>query len=184
MILWRRSAQAAGKKQRRLCTISEKWKLMLATVWSRASSRSKVGFFVAIGDPKLPTPQWVFAILTKKVNPIYVSNKSEQRNQLSCPTSPIGDRYLAFHSNGRGEFGIHAAPWPHWVKICAALSLCCVHMLNYHLLQLFELVDVGNSLEIRGSAPLITQLLRPHCLRLISRQACWLYRPVIGLRLP
>ena len=34
---------------------------------------------VAIGDPKTPTPQGEFAILTKKINPIYVSEKSGSR---------------------------------------------------------------------------------------------------------
>ena len=105
---------------------------------------------VAIGDPKTPTPQGGFSILTKKVNPIYVSNKSGQRQELSGPTSPIGDRYLAFHRNSRGEFGIHGTPWPHWVKTRAAVSLGCVRMLNDHVRQLFDLVDVGTSLEIRG----------------------------------
>jgi hypothetical protein len=31
---------------------------------------------VAIGDPKTPTPQGEFSILTKKIDPIYVSKKS------------------------------------------------------------------------------------------------------------
>ena len=105
---------------------------------------------VAIGDPKTPTPQGEFSILTKKIDPIYVSEKSGQRKELSGPTSPIGDRYLTFHRNGRGEFGIHGTPWPHWVKTRAAVSLGCVRMLNVHVRQLFDLVDVGTTLEIRG----------------------------------
>ena len=105
---------------------------------------------VAIGDPKTPTPQGEFSILTKKIDPIYVSKKSGQRKELSGPTSPIGDRYLAFHRNGRGEFGIHGTPWPHWVKTRAAVSLGCVRMLNVHVRQLFDLVDVWTTLEIRG----------------------------------
>ena len=105
---------------------------------------------VAIGDPKTPTPQGEFSILTKKIDPIYVSEKSGQRKELSGPTSPIGDRYLAFHRNGRGEFGIHGTPWPHWVKTRAAVSLGCVRMLNAHVRQLFDLVDVGTTLEIQG----------------------------------
>ena len=105
---------------------------------------------VAIGDPKTPTPQGEFSILTKEIDPIYISEKSGQRKELSGPTSPIGDRYLAFHRNGRGEFGIHGTPWPHWVKTRAAVSLGCVRMLNVHVRQLFDLVDVGTTLEIRG----------------------------------
>ena len=105
---------------------------------------------VAIGDPKTPTPQGEFSIHAKKIDPIYVSKKSGQRKELSGPTSPIGDRYLAYHRNGRGEFGIHGTPWPHWVKTRAAVSLGCIRMLNVHVRQLFDLVDVGTTLEIRG----------------------------------
>ena len=112
--------------------------------------RMRGSWSVAIGDPKTPTPQGEFSILTKKIDPIYVSEKSGQRKELSGPTSPIGDRYLAFHRNGRGEFGIHGTPWPHWVKTRAAVSLGCVRMLNVHVRQLFDLVDVGTTLEIRG----------------------------------
>ena len=101
----------------------------------------------------IPRPQRLrgeFSILTKKIDPIYVSEKSGQRKELSGPTGPIGDRYSAFHCNGRGEFGIHGTPWPHWVKTRAAVSLGCVRMLNVHVRQLFDLVDVGTTLEIRG----------------------------------
>ena len=104
---------------------------------------------VAIGDPKTPTPQGKFSLLIKQMNPIYVSEKSGQRKELSGPTSPIGDCYLFFHRNGRGEFGIHGTPWPHWVKTRAAVSLGCVRMLNVHVRQLFDLVDVGTTFEIR-----------------------------------
>ncbi len=78
---------------------------------------------VAIGDPKTPTPKGEFSILNKNVNPIYVTHKSGQRRELRGPSSPIGDRYMAFHRNGRGEFGIHGTAWPHWVQIRAAVSL-------------------------------------------------------------
>ena len=105
---------------------------------------------VAIGDPKTPTPVGEFAILNKKVNPVYITHKSGQRKELSGPSSPIGDRYLAFHRNGRGEFGIHGTPWPHWVRTRAAVSLGCVRMLNDHVRQLFEVVDVGTTVEIRN----------------------------------
>ena len=105
---------------------------------------------VAIGDPKTPTPKGEFAILNKKVNPIYVTHKSGQRRELRGPSSPIGDRYMAFHRNACGEFRIHGTAWPHWVQIRAAVSLGCVRMLNSHIRQLFDAVDVGKPLEIRS----------------------------------
>ena len=60
---------------------------------------------VAIGDPKTPTPKGEFAILNKKVNPIYVTHKSGQRRELRGPSSPIGNRYMVFHRNGRASLG-------------------------------------------------------------------------------
>ena len=60
---------------------------------------------VAIGDPKTPTPKGEFPILNKKVNPIYVTHKSGQRRELRGPSSPIGERYMAFHRNGRASLG-------------------------------------------------------------------------------
>ena len=105
---------------------------------------------VAIGDPKTPTPKGEFAILNKKVNPTYVTHQSGHRRELRGPSSPIGDHYMAFHRNGRGEFGIHGTAWPHWVQIRAAVSLGCVRMLNSHIRQLFDAVDVGTRLEIRS----------------------------------
>ena len=41
---------------------------------------------VAIGDPKTPTPNGEFAILNKKVNPIYVTHKSVSYTHLTLPT--------------------------------------------------------------------------------------------------
>ena len=78
---------------------------------------------VAIGGLKTPTPQGEFAIFTKQINPIYVSEQFGSCKELSGPTSPIGDRYLAFHHNDRGEFGIHGTPWSHLVMSRAAFSL-------------------------------------------------------------
>ena len=49
---------------------------------------------------------------------------------------------LGKQSNGRGEFGINGTAWPHWFQIRAAVSLGCVRMLNSHIRQLFDAVDV------------------------------------------
>ena len=57
---------------------------------------------------------------------------------------------MAFHRNGRGEFGIHGTAWPHLAQIRSAVSLGCVRMLNSLIRQLFNAVDVGTRLEIRS----------------------------------
>ena len=105
---------------------------------------------VAIGDPQTPTPKGRFSIVSKQVNPVYISTKGGQRRKLVGPSSPIGDRYLGFHRDGRGEFGIHGTPWPHWVRSRAAVSRGCVRMLNAHIRELFDDVEEGTPLRIQS----------------------------------
>ncbi len=42
-----------------------------------------------------------------------MTHKPGQRRELRGPSSPIGDRYMAFHRNGLGEFVTHGTAWPH-----------------------------------------------------------------------
>ena len=79
-----------------------------------------------------------------------MAHKSGQRRELRGPSSPIGDRYTAFHLNGLGEFEIYGTAWPHWIQSRAAVNLGCVRTLNGHIRQLLDAVDVGTRLEIRS----------------------------------
>ena len=103
---------------------------------------------VAIGDPKTPTPTGVFRVETKLVNPQYESTKSGQVHPVTGPKSPLGHRWIGFLQQGPDQFGIHGTPWPHWVKIRAAVSNGCVRMLNAHVQKLYELVEVGTPVRI------------------------------------
>ena len=103
---------------------------------------------VAIGDPKTPTPTGVFRVETKLVNPQYESTKSGRVHPVTGPASPLGHRWIGFLQHGPNQFGIHGTPWPHWVKIRAAVSNGCVRMLNAHVQKLYELVDVGTPVMI------------------------------------
>ena len=105
---------------------------------------------VAIGDAQTPTPKGTFTIVSKQVNPVYLSIKGGQRRELMGASSPIGDRYIGFHRDGRGDYGIHGTPWPHWVRSRAAVSLGCVRMLNAHIRELFDVVEEGTPLRIQG----------------------------------
>ena len=103
---------------------------------------------VAIGDPKTPTPTGVFQVENKRVNPQYQSTKSGRVHPVTGPSSPLGHRWIGFLQQGPNQFGIHGTPWPHWVKIRAAVSNGCVRMLNAHVQKLYELVDVGTPVKI------------------------------------
>ena len=58
---------------------------------------------VAIGDAQTPTPKGTFTIVSKQVNPVYLSIKGGQRRELMGASSPIGDRYIGFHHDGRRD---------------------------------------------------------------------------------
>ncbi|QNI51786.1 L/D-transpeptidase catalytic domain protein [Synechococcus sp. RS9915] len=58
---------------------------------------------VAIGDAQTPTPKGTFTIVSKQVNPVYLSIKGGQRRELMGASSPIGDRYIGFHHEGRRD---------------------------------------------------------------------------------
>lgn len=103
---------------------------------------------VAIGDPKTPTPAGMFKVENMRMNPQYQSTKSGKVSPVTGPGGPLGHRWIGFLQQGENQFGIHGTPWPHWVKIRAAVSNGCVRMLNQHVQQLYELVDVGTPVVI------------------------------------
>ena len=104
---------------------------------------------VAIGDPKTPTPSGMFKVENMMINPQYQSTKSGKVHPKRGPQSPLGHRWIGFLRSGPNQFGIHGTPWPHWVKTRAAVSNGCVRMLNAHVQQLYEHVEVGMAVEIK-----------------------------------
>lgn len=103
---------------------------------------------VAIGDPKTPTPSGVFKVENMMMNPQYQSTKSGKVNPTRGLESPLGHRWIGFLRSGSNQFGIHGTPWPHWVKIRASVSNGCVRMLNAHVQQLYDQVEVGMPVQI------------------------------------
>lgn len=103
---------------------------------------------VAIGDPSTPTPTGFFQVESKLENPRYQSTKSGKVHPVTGLASPLGHRWIGFLQQGPNQFGIHGTPWPHWVKIRAAVSNGCVRMLNADVQKLYELVEVGTPVVI------------------------------------
>ena len=103
---------------------------------------------VAIGDPSTPTPTGLYQVESKLENPQYQRTKSGKVHPVTGPASPLGHRWIGFLQQGPNQFGIHGTPWPHWVKIRAAVSNGCVRMLNADVQKLYELVEVGTPLVI------------------------------------
>jgi lipoprotein-anchoring transpeptidase ErfK/SrfK len=105
---------------------------------------------VAIGDPSTPTPPGRFTVQDKVVNPQYQSTSSGRINAKVGPNSPLGDRWIGFHSNGRNQYGIHGTPdaWAWAVTSRAAVTHGCVRMLRSHVHQLFDQVELGTPVTV------------------------------------
>jgi len=106
---------------------------------------------VAIGDPSTPTPLGRFKLENKVINPIYQSTKSGRINPTVGPNSPLGDRWMGFLQSGPNQYGIHGTPlaWASAVTSREAITNGCVRMLNEHIHQLFDLVDVGTPVIVQ-----------------------------------
>jgi lipoprotein-anchoring transpeptidase ErfK/SrfK len=103
---------------------------------------------VAIGDPSTPTPTGSFKVENKVLNPRYQSTSSGKVNPTVGPSAPLGDRWIGFKMSGINQYGIHGTPWPHWVQTRAAVSNGCVRMLNTHVRELFDKVELGTPVTV------------------------------------
>jgi lipoprotein-anchoring transpeptidase ErfK/SrfK len=103
---------------------------------------------VAIGDPSTPTPTGTFKVENKVTNPRYQSTSSGKVNPAVGPNAPLGDRWIGFKMSGLNQYGIHGTPWPHWVQTRAAVSNGCVRMLNPHVRELFDKVELGTPVTV------------------------------------
>ena len=102
-------------------------------------------FPVAIGAPESPTPAGTYAITRMEEAPVYHKGG---KVIAPGPENPVGVRYMAYFQIGSGEYAIHGTAWPSWVNLRAAVSLCCIRMLNQDVIALFQQVDVGTPVVV------------------------------------
>ncbi|MFZ5986561.1 MAG: L,D-transpeptidase [Bacillota bacterium] len=84
---------------------------------------------VAVGKKATPTPKGTFKIKNKAVN----------------PGGPFGARWMGLTAPG-GSYGIHGTNNPS--SIGKAVSNGCVRMYNKDVIELFNLVPVGTTVQI------------------------------------
>lgn len=106
---------------------------------------------VAIGDPETPTPTGRFQVRNKVINPQYQSTSTGKLKGGTGPESPLGDRWIGFHTSGNNQFGIHGTPnaWSWAVKQRAAVTHGCVRMLGPHVRTLFDQIDIGTPVVVK-----------------------------------
>jgi lipoprotein-anchoring transpeptidase ErfK/SrfK len=99
-------------------------------------------FHVAVGGSLSPTPTGEFQIVSRLNNPTYY------HTGVIIPPgqdNPIGPRWLGLNKKG---YGIHGTNEPK--SIGKAASHGCIRMRNRDIQQFFQMVSVGDVVEIRG----------------------------------
>jgi lipoprotein-anchoring transpeptidase ErfK/SrfK len=99
-------------------------------------------FRVAVGAPLSPSPTGKFRIVSRLKDPTYY------HTGVIIPPgedNPIGPRWLGLNQKG---YGIHGTNEPK--SIGKAASHGCIRMRNRDIEQFYQLVSVGDAVEIRG----------------------------------
>jgi len=99
-------------------------------------------FDVAVGAPQSPTPTGTFTIVNHITNPTwYYKGKVVGPG----PGNPVGTRWMGLSFAG---YGIHGTNVPN--SIGKNVSHGCIRLRNSDIEQLFELLAVGDQVELHG----------------------------------
>jgi lipoprotein-anchoring transpeptidase ErfK/SrfK len=104
--------------------------------------RVKRVFTVAIGKPSTPSPVGAFTIARRVKNPVY---QHDGKTVQPGPGNPVGTRWMGLSIKG---YGIHGTNEPK--SIGKAASHGCIRMGKKDLEEMYELVRVGDAVELIG----------------------------------
>jgi lipoprotein-anchoring transpeptidase ErfK/SrfK len=99
-------------------------------------------YTVAVGKPTTPSPTGTFSIARRVKNPIY---QHEGKVVQPGPGNPVGTRWMGLSVKG---YGIHGTNEPK--SIGKAASHGCIRMAKKDLEEMYELVSVGDTVELVG----------------------------------
>ena len=99
-------------------------------------------YTVAVGKPSTPSPQGTYSIQRRVKNPTY---QHDGKTVLPGPGNPVGSRWMGLNTRG---YGIHGTNEPK--SIGKAASHGCIRMAKADLEEFYELVAVGDTVELVG----------------------------------
>jgi lipoprotein-anchoring transpeptidase ErfK/SrfK len=108
-------------------------------------------YTVAVGRALTPSPSGQFTIVNRVVNPAYYGKGFIIP---PGPRNPVGDRWMGLSDKG---FGIHGTNAPS--SIGKAASHGCIRMRKHDVEQLFEMVRIGDRVEIHAQRDPETALI-------------------------
>jgi lipoprotein-anchoring transpeptidase ErfK/SrfK len=130
-------AAVAGAPMRMIVVSLEDRKLALVE-----DGQLKKVYTVAVGKPSTPSPVGTFTIERRVANPTYHHNG---KTVLPGPGNPVGTRWMGLSKHG---YGIHGTNEPK--SIGKAASHGCIRMSQADLEEFYELVTVGDTVELVG----------------------------------
>ncbi|MBI3404550.1 MAG: L,D-transpeptidase [Acidobacteria bacterium] len=101
---------------------------------------------VAVGTRLTPTPSGEFKIINRVKNPTWYGGKIQPGVVIPAgPQNPLGNRWIGLNEKG---YGIHGTNAPK--SIGKRASHGCVRMSKADLEEIFEIVRVGDTVELIG----------------------------------
>ncbi|MBZ5621638.1 MAG: L,D-transpeptidase [Acidobacteriia bacterium] len=111
-------------------------------------------FPTAVGKPSTPSPAGSYTIVQRIPNPTWYT-----KGKIVPPgkANPLGTRWLGLSVSG---YGIHGTNSP--ASIGRNASHGCIRMRNHDVEQLFEMVAIGEAVELRNErTPELDQIFGP-----------------------
>lgn len=114
-------------------------------------------FPVGLGRKGFMTPVGHFTVLRKVLDPAW-ENPYQTKNPLRISpgeNNPLGTRWIGFHKDKAGEYGIHGTDNPKSVGYFSSHG--CVRMKVTDAEKLFEMVNVGTPVDVVYKTVLVRQ---------------------------
>ncbi len=148
---------AVEPSQQRRLVLDRRQRQLLVLEGNQERKRFPVG----VGRPGWETPVGQFSVIELAVDPTWEHPATGQRIPPG-PANPLGSRWIGFHRDckGRAGFngsehlvvkgcvsaGFHGTPQRH--SVGQALSHGCVRLLDEHVRELFDLVEMGTPVTV------------------------------------
>ncbi|MEO0646451.1 MAG: L,D-transpeptidase [Cyanobacteria bacterium J06650_10] len=100
---------------------------------------------VAVGRPGWETPIGEFEIFHQLTNPGW-TNPITSEVMPPGPNNPLGDRWIAFWTDGNNSIGFHGTP--NRESVGEAASHGCIRMYNEDVRELYSMVAVGTPVTV------------------------------------
>lgn len=107
--------------------------------------RIKAAYPVAVGKAGWETPKGEFRVLEMVRQPGW-TNPFTQEVMPPGPDNPLGERWIAFWTDGTNYVGFHGTP--NRASVGQFASHGCVRMFNEHVRELYEVVQIGTPVVV------------------------------------